>query len=99
MVPLTESLQRAGVAAYPAASGEMLLNDAHLRARGAWGEVEHPRMGRRAVQGLAWRSSPDGTATQRPAPLLGEHNDYILGGVLGLSGDAIGTLAEAGAFE
>ena len=99
VVPLTESLQRAGVAAYPAASGEMLLNDAHLRARGAWREVEHPRMGRRTVQGLAWQSSPDGTPDQRPAPLLGEHNDYILGGVLGLPGDAIGALAEAGAFE
>ena len=98
-VPLTQSLQRAGVAAYPAASGEMLFNDPHLRARGAWHEVDHPRMGQRGVQGLAWRSSPDGTPAQRPAPLLGEHNPYILGGVLGLSSDAIGALAKAGAFE
>ena len=60
-VPLARSLQRVGVAAYPAASGEMLFNDPHLRTRGAWREVEHPRMGRRAVQGLAWHSTPDGT--------------------------------------
>ena len=98
-VPLARSLQRAGVAAYPAASGEMLFDDAHLRERGAWREVEHPRMGRRAVQGLAWHSTPDGTPAQRPSPLLGEHNGYILGDVLGLSSAAINTLAEAGAFE
>ena len=97
--PLTGSLQRAGVAAYPAASGEMLLNDAHVRARGAWREVEHPKMGRRAVQGLAWRSTPDGTPEARPAPLLGEHNGYILGGVLGLSSGAIDALTETGTFE
>ena len=96
---LTETLQHAGVAAYPAASGEMLLNDGHVRARGAWQEVEHPKMGRRAVQGLAWRSTPDGPPEARPAPLLGEHNGYILGGVLGLSSGAIGALTEAGAFE
>ena len=96
---LTRSLQRAGVAAYPAASGEMLFNDPHLRGRGAWREVEHSRMGRRPVQRLAWRSAPDGTPEARPAPLLGEHNPYILGGVLGLSSGAIAALAEAGAFE
>lgn len=96
---LTRSLQGAGVTAYPAASGEMLLNDSHVRARDAWQEVEHPRMGPRAVQGLAWRSTPDGTPEARPAPLLGEHNGYILGGVLGLSSGAIDALTEAGAFE
>ena len=96
---LTLSLQGAGVSAYPAASGEMLLNDAHVRARGAWQEVEHPKMGQRAVQGLAWRSTPDGTPEARPSPLLGEHNGYILGGVLGLSSGAIDALTEAGAFE
>jgi len=98
-VALTRSLQRAGVAAYPAASGELLLNDVHVRARDAWQEVEHPKMGPRTVQGLAWRSAPDGTPEARRAPLLGEHNGYILGGVLGLSSSAIGALTEAGAFE
>ena len=96
---LAQSLQRAGVAAYPAASGEALFNDAHLRERGAWHEVEHPRMGRRAVQGLAWHSKPSAEIPERPSPLLGEHNDYILGGVLGLPAAEINGLEAAGAFE
>jgi crotonobetainyl-CoA:carnitine CoA-transferase CaiB-like acyl-CoA transferase len=65
---------------------EDLLDDAHLHDRGFWKQVDHPELGRQFTypgeaaiyNGTPWRIS-------RRAPLVGEHNDEILRGELGLS--------------
>lgn len=80
---VTTRLQQAGVAAYPSMDGAMLADSAHLRQRGAFVTVEHPRLGEQTVLGSPWRSvdgHPD-----HPSPLLGEHTTEILRDLLGLS--------------
>lgn len=75
---------------------EALLDDAHLRDRGFWKQVEHPELGRSFVypgeaalyNGSPWRIS-------RRAPLIGEHNAEIYTGELGLSRGELVVLAES----
>ena len=63
--------------------------DPHLQERQAYLEVEHPHVGIEWLYGMPWLlgSTPGGIS--RPAPLLGQHNDYILGELLGLTAGEI----------
>jgi crotonobetainyl-CoA:carnitine CoA-transferase CaiB-like acyl-CoA transferase len=75
---------------------EALLDDAHLHDRSFWKQVEHPELGRGFVypgeaaiyNGSPWRIS-------RRAPLIGEHNQDIFCGELGLSVHELAMLAES----
>jgi len=84
-----ETLQRAGVPAGPSSSARDLLAQPQLRARGFFVEPEHPEIGRRAIPNLPWRLSTCPDAPCAPAPLLGEHNDEVLGELLGTPRDMI----------
>ncbi|MAE94901.1 MAG: hypothetical protein CL910_09595 [Deltaproteobacteria bacterium] len=77
-----EILQRAGVAAAPVQSGALLAADAHVEERAVFESVRHPTMGERKVVGPPWRL--EGAQLRGAAPLLGQHNDYVLGEILGL---------------
>lgn len=74
---------------------EALLEDAHLHDRGFWKQVEHPELGRSFVypgeaaiyNGSSWHIS-------RRAPLIGEHNQDIFCGELGLSLHELSVLVE-----
>jgi benzylsuccinate CoA-transferase BbsF subunit len=90
-----EQLCRAGVAAAPSRNAEDLMHDPHLRARGAFVEVEHPEMGRREFVGVPWKMSGC-EVTAAAAPLLGEDNDYVFGGILGMEGAEVERLREDG---
>jgi benzylsuccinate CoA-transferase BbsE subunit len=76
---------------------EELLDDAHLQDRGFWKTVTHPELGRSFTypgeaaiyNGSPWRIS-------RRAPLVGEHNEEIYCGELGLSRAELSVLAESG---
>ncbi len=48
----------------------------------------------RAVVGPPWRFSRSTTGMERWTPALGEHNDYVFGELLGLSGAEQRTLAD-----
>ena len=63
------------------------VTDPQLKERGFWVEVEHPVTGKQIYPGdpLHAKSSP--WRVRMPAPLLGQHNDEILGS-LGKSGSA-----------
>jgi crotonobetainyl-CoA:carnitine CoA-transferase CaiB-like acyl-CoA transferase len=91
---VTEILQNAGVAAAPTLSGEMVSKDAHSRERGFFTEVEHPELGKRIVVGAPWRLSATPAIKPRPAPLMGEHNQYVLNELLGISQEEIDQLVE-----
>jgi crotonobetainyl-CoA:carnitine CoA-transferase CaiB-like acyl-CoA transferase len=93
----TQALQRAGVAALPVQTGGSLSRDIHVRERGILKTVEHPVIGERIVVGAPWRI--DGVEVERPAPLIGEHNAYVLGEILGMSGEEIERLAQAGVLH
>ena len=83
-----EKLQAAGIPAGPVLNARGLLSDPHFRARGFFEAVDHPSatgLGRREYIGRGWKLSRDNLAIGGPAPLLGEHNAYVLHDILGLS--------------
>jgi crotonobetainyl-CoA:carnitine CoA-transferase CaiB-like acyl-CoA transferase len=53
-----------------------LLDDPHLRERGAIADVTHPRVGSYRMPGAPFAAS-EGTWQARRAPLLGEHTDAV----------------------
>jgi crotonobetainyl-CoA:carnitine CoA-transferase CaiB-like acyl-CoA transferase len=96
---VTEMLQAAGIAAAPVLSIPALFDDPHLRARGFWESVSHPDAGTWDVDGVPWRLSRSPAYIRLPAPRFGEHNDYVLQGLLGLSEAEVRELVEAGVIE
>ncbi len=79
-------LLAAGVAAAPSRDARDLYADSHLRHRGAFVKVDHPEWGPLELVAPPFRF--DGREpTLRRAPLLGEHNDEILGDLLGLTAE------------
>lgn len=86
---VTQMLQEAGVAAAPSCNSEDLWNDPHLRQRGFWTEVDHPILGRKTAIDTVWKLSGTPLEVNRPAPLFGEHNQYVFGELLGLSDSEI----------
>jgi len=74
-----------------------IINDEHLHDRDFFTAVEHPELGRRFIypggatiyNGSPWRIS-------RRAPLIGEHNEEIFCGELGMQKAALTLLAESG---
>jgi len=93
---VTQALQAAGVAASPVLGVTALFDDPHLRARGFWESVSHPSAGTWDVDGVPWRLNRSPAHIRLPAPRFGEHNDYVLRGLLGLSEDEMRELGEAG---
>jgi benzylsuccinate CoA-transferase BbsF subunit len=91
-----ETLQRAGVAAMVVHSGASIAKDPHVRERGVFEKVVHPKIGEKAVVRPPWRL--EGVRVERPAPLIGQHTEYVLREILGLSRDEIDRLEEAGAI-
>lgn len=88
-----ETLQRAGVAAARVQNGASLSRDPHLLERGVFERVVHPRLGEARVLRPPWRMQ--GVGIPGPGPLLGQHNDYVLGEILGLEDREIERLSEA----
>ena len=96
-VELTGVLQAEGVAAFPVMNIEDQFLDPHFRERGAWVEMEHPMAGAEWLYGLAWRLSRTPGRIASPAPLLGQHNERVLGGLLGTPPDELRRLEASGA--
>ena len=96
---IMEMMQRAGVPAGILETGEDLLErDPQIKHRRTFREVDHPRMGTHhpiASPFVMSRSSDE----VRSSPLLGEHNEYVLKQILGMSDDEIADLVISGAVE
>jgi CoA:oxalate CoA-transferase len=71
------------------------MKDPHIRARGFFGLVTHPILGSFAQAGAPFIIDGQRPAPV-PAPLVGQHNEEIFGGELGLSKREIETLAAEG---
>ena len=72
------------------------MADPHIAARGFPVEVEHPEVGRRIrYAGAPYRFSATPWAVRRRAPLIGEDNEAVYGG-LGLSVGEMESLRRAG---
>ena len=96
---LMERLQTAGVAAGVVQNTAQLTNDPHLNARGFISRTEHPEMGQLLHGGLPLKLSSTPGTVRSHAPLLGEHNHYVLSDLLGLDRHEIEELKELGIFE
>jgi crotonobetainyl-CoA:carnitine CoA-transferase CaiB-like acyl-CoA transferase len=74
-----------------------MIADPHFKARQAIIEVETERHGKLKMQGIFPKLSVTPGAVHTPAPsIVGQHNDQIYGGLLGMSADKIAELKEAG---
>lgn len=92
-------LQQAGVPAGVAQSGEDLVADPQLNHRGTHTILEHPEIGPHIYQPPPYRFSKTPHELTMPAPCMGQHNEYILKEVLGMSDDEVAELLIAGALE
>jgi crotonobetainyl-CoA:carnitine CoA-transferase CaiB-like acyl-CoA transferase len=90
-----EALQKAGIAAAPSLNPKTLSNDPQIKARGFFKDIDHPVLGKITLAGLPWKPEDGQEANYSCPPLLGEHNDYVFGELLGLADDEIAGLKEA----
>jgi crotonobetainyl-CoA:carnitine CoA-transferase CaiB-like acyl-CoA transferase len=89
-------LQQAGVAAGAVRHPRDLLDDPHLATRGFWQWIERAHVGRHPQPSAPYRENGTPIAVRTPAGTLGQHNDEVLGGVLGLSQVELDQLAADG---
>jgi benzylsuccinate CoA-transferase BbsF subunit len=80
-------------------SGEDLVADPQLNHRGTHVTLEHPEIGPHLYQPPPYRFSRTPNELTMPAPCMGQHNDYILKEVLGMSDDEVAELLIAGALD
>lgn len=94
--PAQDALQELGIPAARMLDSDSVHWDAHLLSRDYWDFMKHPRMQPYPQPAPAWRLLEVNPCPRRPAPMFGEHNREILGGLLGLSEAELTELAEAG---
>ena len=86
------ALQRVGVAAAPVLGVHQIHDNPQHKARGYYETVTHPDAGTHLYRNVGYRMSKTPGHILRPPPCLGEHNDYVLGTVLGMSQDEMADL-------
>jgi benzylsuccinate CoA-transferase BbsF subunit len=89
-------LQKQGVVAGVVQDARDLARDPQLKHRGFFVELDHPEMGKTISDATPIRLSDSPPGYNRPAPLLGQDNDYVYGELLGLSKGEIKRLKEQG---
>jgi crotonobetainyl-CoA:carnitine CoA-transferase CaiB-like acyl-CoA transferase len=90
-----KELLDAGIPAAAMVPAFMTLDDPQLRARGYFEPVAHPLVGDHEYPSWPMRFSggPE-RYWHDPAPMLGQHNDVVLGDELGVSADELARLRE-----
>jgi benzylsuccinate CoA-transferase BbsF subunit len=96
---VAELLQKAGVEAVPVADLGDAFNDSQLIHRGHFVPLEHPLMGECFYERNGFRLSDAEAGYVRTSPLLGEHNEKVLGEILGMAGGDIARLRDEGILE
>ena len=92
-------MQSAGVAAAVVETCQELYNDLQLQHREHFREVEHPEIGKYHCEAPAFKLSKTPANINRPAPCLGQHNEYVYTKLLGLSDREFKELAVEGVFD
>lgn len=88
--------QRAGVPAAATHTSKSMLNDPHLESRRFWQWIERAVVGRQPNPSAPYRAGDVPFPIATPAPTLGQHNEEVLGGILGLGDDEIARLTGLG---
>jgi formyl-CoA transferase len=94
---IVEQMLAAGVPASPINTIDRLVTDPHIaKAREMFVDVQHPKTGKTTLTGSHIKFSATPSCVRGPAPLLGEHNGAILGGVSGMSVERLARLQAEG---
>ena len=91
-----ERLQHEGIPAGMVLDDAEALREAQYRERGFVVTLDHVDGVTQPYMNGPWQFSRTPVSVTRPAPLLGEHNDYVLGKLLGLSAEEIAELEASG---
>ena len=75
---------------------ERVDKDPNTAAWGLWPQVHHNEMGKVRVDGIPVHASATDWEIKRGAPLLGQHNYEVYGGLLGMSDGEIAALTAEG---
>jgi formyl-CoA transferase len=73
-----------------------MLEDAHFKARQTIVDVAHPLFGNLKMQNVAPRLSQNPGRVATAGPALGQHNDEVFAGLLGMAATEIADLATRG---
>ncbi len=95
----TEAIQRfleCGVPLGAVQSAEDIANCEHLEKRKAFAYIDDPTAGRKKLMGNPFKLSGMPELEPTPPPRLGEHNQEILQGILGVAEEKIQEFAEKG---
>ena len=96
-------LQGRGVASGPVLTNKGVLTDPHLKDRGFWEMVTSPEeatnVGTRVYPKMPWISKKSPTPPSTPAPTMGQHNQEVLTGILGLSAEEVVALEADGTIS
>ena len=85
-------LEQAGVPGGPIHSYDEALRHPQVLARDMLVEVDHPRAGRTRMLGIPTKMSLTPGSIRLPAPVLGQHTDEVLAGILSMSAAQIAEL-------
>jgi CoA:oxalate CoA-transferase len=85
-----------GVPCSSVRSVKNLMSDEQMNYRQFWQEIDHPVAGKMKYPGLPFKSSALTGKIERAAPLLGEHNEKILCGMIGYSRKDLVRMRQAG---
>jgi crotonobetainyl-CoA:carnitine CoA-transferase CaiB-like acyl-CoA transferase len=96
LAEVMDVFERAEVAAAPVYDASQLLADEHLQARGSFIQVDDPDLGPMTVQAPVARLSETPGDVDHLGRALGEDNDDVLGGLLGVDSDRLAALRAAG---
>jgi crotonobetainyl-CoA:carnitine CoA-transferase CaiB-like acyl-CoA transferase len=89
-------LQESGVPASAVLYNRDLFEDTHLLERQYFQEVRHPFAGAHLYPGTSWRLDGERVGASSAAPMLGEHNEVVFKGLLGVSDDEFQSLKADG---
>jgi crotonobetainyl-CoA:carnitine CoA-transferase CaiB-like acyl-CoA transferase len=93
---LYEEGQKRRIAVTPINTVGEFINSEQVKERTTFVEIEHPVIGKYAQFAPVPRLSESAGAITRPAPLMGQHNNEIYCGELGMSSDDLVALNASG---
>jgi crotonobetainyl-CoA:carnitine CoA-transferase CaiB-like acyl-CoA transferase len=94
---IIEMLRAAGIPASEVADPcRLIQTNPQFRARRYFEAPDHPVVGAMPIPSLPFRYTGIEHWIRSPAPTMGEHNQEVLGGILGLSPHEIGELEDEG---
>jgi benzylsuccinate CoA-transferase BbsF subunit len=96
---LMEKLQSAGVPAGVVKNAADVQDDPQLAYRHYFWQLEHPEIGRHNYEGPGFILSKTPAEIERPAPLMGQHTEYVCREILGMSDEEFVDLLSQGVFE